>query len=168
MQSELAAVAEFENKDWVQDILKSSLETHESKKFADPNIAFPFHYDFSFGIIHGTNVVRMWHPVRQEMRPLPTQKVQPRSSKRIKTTIRGSSTRVPAICFFPGRNNSLRSLSKSKSKQTDEQQRERQFLTRHINRSTALANYRTPMNHIYQLHQCQLPLNHNLATVRAC
>ncbi len=43
-----------------------------------------------------------------------------------------------------------------------------QFLTRHINRSIALANYHTPINCIIWLHQYQLPLIHNLATIRAC
>ncbi len=53
-------------------------------------------------------------------------------------------------------------------KMTDKQQRERQFLIAHINRSIALANNCMPINHIIWLHQCQLPLIHNFATVRAC
>ncbi len=81
---------------------------------------------------------------------------------------RGSSTRLHASCFFPCGNHFLWSLSKSKYKQTDEQQRERCFLTMHINRSIALANYCMPINHNIWLHQCQLSLIHNLATVRAC
>ncbi len=64
----------------------------------------------------------------------------------------------PPFFFFPGGNHLLWSLSKYKLKQTDEQQRERQFLTTHINRLIALANYCTPINHIIWLHQCQSPI----------
>ncbi len=56
-QPEAADVAEFENQDWVKDILNgdSSGEKRSAKAYANPNVAFPFEDDFSIGTIHGAN-----------------------------------------------------------------------------------------------------------------
>jgi hypothetical protein len=54
-QSETAAVAEFENQDWVHDILQASFAQGATKSYVDPNVAFPFQNDFLVGTIHGAN-----------------------------------------------------------------------------------------------------------------
>ncbi len=41
-QSELAAVVEFKNQDWVGDIIQATGATTTEKAYADPNVAFPF------------------------------------------------------------------------------------------------------------------------------
>ncbi len=58
-QSELAAIAEFEDQDWVKDIINTGTAnegTKKTKAYVDPNIAFPFADDFSVGKIHGANI----------------------------------------------------------------------------------------------------------------
>jgi hypothetical protein len=54
-QSEMAAIAEFENQDWVQDILQTSSNTTKEKVYVDPNVAFPFQDNFLVGTIQGAN-----------------------------------------------------------------------------------------------------------------
>jgi hypothetical protein len=54
-QSEMAAVVEFENQDWVRDILQMTSTSNKGKTYADPNVAFPFQDDFLVGTIHGAN-----------------------------------------------------------------------------------------------------------------
>ncbi len=54
-QSEMAAIAEFENQDWVQDILQASSNPTKEKAYVNPNIAFPFQDNFLVGTIHGAN-----------------------------------------------------------------------------------------------------------------
>jgi hypothetical protein len=54
-QSEMAAVKEFENQVWVQDILQVTSNSTKEKAYIDPNVAFPFQDDFSVGKIHGAN-----------------------------------------------------------------------------------------------------------------
>ncbi len=54
-QSEMAAVVEFKNQDWVQDILQTSFAQGVTKLYVDPNMAFPFQDDFLVGTIHGAN-----------------------------------------------------------------------------------------------------------------
>jgi hypothetical protein len=54
-QSEMAAVAEFENHVWVQDILQVTSNSTKEKAYINPNVAFSFQDDFSVGTIHGTN-----------------------------------------------------------------------------------------------------------------
>ncbi len=54
-QSEIAAVAEFENQDWVQDIFQVNSNPTTEKVYIDPNVVFPFQDDFSVGTIHSTN-----------------------------------------------------------------------------------------------------------------
>jgi hypothetical protein len=51
----MAAIAEFENQDWVQDILQTSSTATKAKAYVDPNIAFPFQDNFLLGTIHSTN-----------------------------------------------------------------------------------------------------------------
>ncbi len=58
-QSELAAIAEFEDQDWVKDIINTSAAKESAKKtkvYVDPNTSFPFADDFLVGTIHGANV----------------------------------------------------------------------------------------------------------------
>jgi hypothetical protein len=54
-QSELAAVVEFKNQDWVRYIIQATGATTMEKAYADPNVAFPFQENFSVGTIHGAN-----------------------------------------------------------------------------------------------------------------
>ncbi len=53
-QSELSAVMEFKNQDWVKNIAQAD-QHNLKKKHVDPNVAFPFQDDFSVGTIHGKN-----------------------------------------------------------------------------------------------------------------
>jgi hypothetical protein len=55
LQSELSAVIQFENQDWVKNLAQSNNSTPK-KNFVNPNVAFPFQDDFSVGTIHGTNM----------------------------------------------------------------------------------------------------------------
>jgi hypothetical protein len=55
VQSEMAAVAEFESQDWVRDILQATSSPAKEKTFVHPNVAFPFQDNFLVGTIHGTN-----------------------------------------------------------------------------------------------------------------
>jgi hypothetical protein len=54
-QSEMAAVVEFENQDWVRDILQTTSTCNKGKTYANLNVAFPFQDDFLVGTIHGAN-----------------------------------------------------------------------------------------------------------------
>ncbi len=54
-QSELSAVKEFKNQDWVKNIAQVD-QTNLTKKHVDPNAAFPFQDDFLVGTIHGKNM----------------------------------------------------------------------------------------------------------------
>ncbi len=54
-QSEMTAVAEFKNQDWVQDILQASSAPGAIKSYVNPNVAFPFQDNFLVGTIHGAN-----------------------------------------------------------------------------------------------------------------
>jgi hypothetical protein len=54
-QSELSAVMEFENQDWVKNIAQAN-QHNLKKKHVDPNAAFPFQDDFSVRTIHGKNM----------------------------------------------------------------------------------------------------------------
>ncbi len=54
-QSELSAVKEFKNQDWVKNIAQAN-QHNLKKKHVDPNAAFPFQDDFSVGTIHGKNM----------------------------------------------------------------------------------------------------------------
>jgi hypothetical protein len=59
-QPNIAAIAEFESQDWIQDILKtnSAGQQDNKKAYVNPNITFPFQDDFSVGTIHGANGTR--------------------------------------------------------------------------------------------------------------
>jgi hypothetical protein len=54
VQSELSAVMEFKNQDWVKNIAQAD-QTNIKKKHVNLNAAFPFQDDFSIGTIHGKN-----------------------------------------------------------------------------------------------------------------
>jgi hypothetical protein len=53
---EMAAIAEFEQQDWVKQLTGGgSLPNGSAKQHVDPNVAFPFDDEFSIGTIHGAN-----------------------------------------------------------------------------------------------------------------
>ena len=54
-RSELSAVIEFENQDWVKNLAQADNSTPK-KNFVNPNVVFPFQVNFSVGTIHGTNM----------------------------------------------------------------------------------------------------------------
>jgi hypothetical protein len=54
-QSEMAAVMEFENQDWVQGIIQATPNFTKEKAYIKPNVAFPFQDDFLVGTIHSAN-----------------------------------------------------------------------------------------------------------------
>jgi hypothetical protein len=54
-RSELSAVIEFENQDWVKNLTQAN-NSVPKKNFVDPNAAFPFQDDFSLGTIHWANM----------------------------------------------------------------------------------------------------------------
>jgi hypothetical protein len=51
----MAAVAEFENQDWVQGIIQATPNSTKEKAYVNPNVAFPFQDDFSVSTIHSAN-----------------------------------------------------------------------------------------------------------------
>jgi hypothetical protein len=56
VQSELSALMEFENQDWVKNKnIAQADQTNIKKKHINPNAASPFQDDFSVGTIHGKN-----------------------------------------------------------------------------------------------------------------
>ncbi len=62
-QIENAAIAEFEQQDWVQQLTRGGKQTNgAAKQHIDPNVAFPFDNDFSVGTIHGANTTKQPPP----------------------------------------------------------------------------------------------------------
>ncbi len=58
-QIEMAAIAEFEQQDWVQQLTGGGNQNiGVTKQHVDPNVAFPFDDDFSVGTIHGANAAK--------------------------------------------------------------------------------------------------------------
>ncbi len=55
LQSELSAVIEFKNQEWVKNLAQAD-KTNHKKNYVDPNAGFPFQGNFSVGNIHGTNM----------------------------------------------------------------------------------------------------------------
>jgi hypothetical protein len=54
--TKMAAIAEFEQQDWVQHLTGGGSTLHgTAKQHVDPNVAFPFEDDFSVGTIYGAN-----------------------------------------------------------------------------------------------------------------
>ncbi len=51
----MAAIAEFKQQDWVQQLAQGSTFQNTTKQHVDPNVAFPFQDDFLVGTIHGAN-----------------------------------------------------------------------------------------------------------------
>jgi hypothetical protein len=63
-QIENAAIAEFEQQDWVQQLTGGGKQTNgAAKQHVDPNVAFPFDDNFSVGTIHGANAAKQPTPV---------------------------------------------------------------------------------------------------------
>jgi hypothetical protein len=54
-QSEMSAIMEFEQQDWVKLLLQDGNTQQPTKAHFDPNVAFPFQDDFSIGTIQGAN-----------------------------------------------------------------------------------------------------------------
>ncbi len=54
-QTEMAAIAEFEQQDWVKQPTQESGAQQIKKKHVDSNVAFPFQDDFLVGTILGAN-----------------------------------------------------------------------------------------------------------------
>jgi hypothetical protein len=56
-QTEMAAIAEFEKQDWVQQLVQDDITLSTARKHVDPNanVAFPFQDDFYVSTIHGAN-----------------------------------------------------------------------------------------------------------------
>jgi hypothetical protein len=52
-QTKMAAIADFEQQDWVKHLTQEENPRRLTKKHVDPNVAFPFQDDFSIGTIHG-------------------------------------------------------------------------------------------------------------------
>jgi hypothetical protein len=55
-QSEMLAIAKFEQQHWVKLLSQNSSTQQPKKTHIDPNVAFPFQDDFLVGTIHGANV----------------------------------------------------------------------------------------------------------------
>ena len=59
----MAAIAEFEQQDWVQQLTGGGKQNiGATKQHAGPNVAFPFDDDFSVGTIHGANAAKQPTP----------------------------------------------------------------------------------------------------------
>ncbi len=54
-QSEMLAIVEFEQQDWVKLLSQDGNAQQPTKAHVHPNVAFPFQDDFSIGTIHGAN-----------------------------------------------------------------------------------------------------------------
>ncbi len=54
-QTKMAAIVEFEQQDWVQQLAQGSITQSMTRQHVKPNVAFPFQDDFSVGTIHGAN-----------------------------------------------------------------------------------------------------------------
>ncbi len=67
-QTEMAAIAEFEQQDWVQQLIGGGSKTNgAAKQHVDPNVAFPFDDNFSVGTIHGANATKSPPPEANEV-----------------------------------------------------------------------------------------------------
>ena len=55
-QSEMSALAEFEQQDWVRFLAKDNNNRQSTRAHVSPNVAFPFQDDFSVGTKNGANV----------------------------------------------------------------------------------------------------------------
>jgi hypothetical protein len=51
----MAAIAEFKQQDWVQQLMQGSATQGITKQHVAPNVAFPFQDNFLVGTIHGAN-----------------------------------------------------------------------------------------------------------------
>jgi hypothetical protein len=67
-QTEMAAIAKFEQQDWVQQLTGGDKPTNgAAKQHVNPNVAFPFDDDFSVGTIHGANATKQSTPTASEV-----------------------------------------------------------------------------------------------------
>ncbi len=55
-QTEMSAIAEFEQQDWVKLLSQGTSVKQQTKVHLNPNVVFPFQDDFLVRTIHGTNV----------------------------------------------------------------------------------------------------------------
>jgi hypothetical protein len=54
--SEMSAIAEFKQQDWVESLSQGNHSSSSKKKYGNPNVAFPFQDNFSVGTIHDANI----------------------------------------------------------------------------------------------------------------
>ncbi len=54
-QTKMAAIAEFKQQDWLQQLAQGSTIQTTTKQHVDPNVAFSFQDNFLVGTIHGAN-----------------------------------------------------------------------------------------------------------------
>jgi hypothetical protein len=54
-QTEMAAIPEFEHRNWVQQLAQGSITQSTTRQHVSPDVAFPFQDNFSVGTIHGAN-----------------------------------------------------------------------------------------------------------------
>jgi hypothetical protein len=67
-QTEMAAIAEFEQQDWVKQLTGGDKPTSgAAKQHVNPNVAFPFDGNFSVGTIHGANAAKQPTPTAGEV-----------------------------------------------------------------------------------------------------
>ncbi len=67
-QTKMAAIAKFEQQDWVQQLTGGEKPTKGAvKQHVDPNVAFPFEDDFSVRTIHGTNAANQPTPTSSKV-----------------------------------------------------------------------------------------------------
>ncbi len=67
-QTEMAAIAEFEQQVWVQQLTGGGKATNRAaKQHVDPNVAFPFNDNFFVGTIHGANAAKQPTPTASEV-----------------------------------------------------------------------------------------------------
>jgi hypothetical protein len=62
VQTEMAAIAEFEQQDWVQQLTGGDKQNIGAKQHVNPNVAFPFDDDFLVGTIHRANAAKQPTP----------------------------------------------------------------------------------------------------------
>ena len=64
----MAAIAEFKQQDWVQQLTGGDKPTNRAaNQHIDPNVAFPFDNDFSVGTIHWANAAKQPTPTAGEV-----------------------------------------------------------------------------------------------------
>jgi hypothetical protein len=66
-QTEMTAIAEFEQQDWVQQPMQGNAVQGTTKQHVDLNVAFPFQDNISVCTIHGANANKAVTPTVNEL-----------------------------------------------------------------------------------------------------